>query len=71
MEEERAMTQRRKTAKKSAEPQRPAREDRAGESPPRLEDRTRTELFEMARRLEIAAYTEMSKPELVEAIRRR
>jgi len=36
-----------------------------------LEDRTRTELFELAHRLEIVGYAEMSKPELIEAIRRR
>jgi hypothetical protein len=40
-------------------------------SEPRLEDRTRVELYEMAHRLEIAGATEMSKPELIEAIRRR
>ncbi len=38
---------------------------------PRLEDRTRVELYEMARRLDIAGSAEMSKTELVEAIRRR
>jgi len=37
----------------------------------RLEDRTRVELFELARRLDVAGYAEMSKAELVEAIRRR
>jgi len=39
--------------------------------PPRLEERTRTELFELAQRLGIAGFAEMSKTELVEAIRRR
>ena len=63
-----------KTAKKSDEtpsasrhPKREATE----ESPVRLEDRTRTELFELAQRLGIAGFAEMSKTELVEAIRRR
>jgi hypothetical protein len=37
----------------------------------RLEDRTRVELFETAQRLGIAGYAEMTKGELVEAIRRR
>ena len=37
----------------------------------RLENRTREELFELARRLEIPGHTEMDKAELVEAIRRR
>jgi len=39
--------------------------------PPRLEERTQTELFELAQRLGIAGFAEMSKAELVEAIRRR
>ena len=63
-----------KMAKKSHEtpstsrhPKREATE----ESPVRLEDRTRTELFELAHRLEIVGYAEMSKADLVEAIRRR
>jgi hypothetical protein len=37
----------------------------------RLEDRTRVELFELARRLDVPGYADMSKAELVEAIRRR
>jgi uncharacterized protein with von Willebrand factor type A (vWA) domain len=37
----------------------------------RLEERTRVELFELARRLDVAGYADMSKAELVEAIRRR
>jgi hypothetical protein len=36
-----------------------------------LEERTRTELFALAQRLEIPGHAEMSKAELVEAIRRR
>jgi len=41
------------------------------QSEPRLEERTRLELHEMAHRLDIAGASEMSKPELIEAIRRR
>lgn len=37
----------------------------------RLEDRPRTELYALAQRLEIAGCADMSKPELIEAIRRR
>jgi len=54
--------------RRSAE-RRPAREEPAG--PGRLEDRTRLELYELARKLGIAGRSEMSRAELVEAIRRR
>lgn len=37
----------------------------------RLEDRTREELYELAQRLEIAGHAELSRSELIEAIRRR
>lgn len=37
----------------------------------RLEDRTRTELYQLARELGIAGRDEMSRAELIEAIRRR
>lgn len=37
----------------------------------RLEDRTRVELYELARRLDVPGYADMSKAELVEALRRR
>ena len=59
------MTKQRRNADSARMPRRDER------STKRLEDRTRTELFEMARRLEIAGFADMSKPELVEAIRRR
>jgi hypothetical protein len=48
------------------------RAQKRGETvPPPLEERTRTELFELAQRLEIPGHAAMSKAELVEAIRRR
>lgn len=37
----------------------------------RLEDRTREDLYQLAQRLEIAGHAELSKSELIEAIRRR
>lgn len=37
----------------------------------RLEDRTREELYQLAQRLEIAGHAELSRQELIEAIRRR
>jgi hypothetical protein len=43
----------------------------ASERKARLEERTREELFELARQLEIPGHAEMSKAELIEAIRRR
>lgn len=49
--------------------------ERKGKSPeqqhPRLEERTREELYELAGELGIAGRTDMSKSELIEAIRRR
>lgn len=63
------MTERRKAGKTAAsEKPRKAADSKAG---PRLEDRTRLELYEMAHRLEIAGSADMTKAELVEAIRRR
>ena len=44
---------------------------RQAEAPPRLEDRTREDLYALARDLEIPGFVEMSKAELIEAIRRR
>jgi hypothetical protein len=40
-------------------------------TPPPLEERTRLELFELATELGIAGRGDMSKSELIEAIRRR
>lgn len=59
-------------AEKGARAQRAAgaRARAAGETA-RLEERTREELYELARRLDIAGRSDMSKAELVEAIRRR
>jgi hypothetical protein len=37
----------------------------------RLEERPQVELYELAQKLEIAGYSEMSRQELIEAIRRR
>lgn len=37
----------------------------------RLEERPPAELYELARRLEVPGYAELTKAELVEAIRRR
>jgi hypothetical protein len=48
-----------------------AASDRTKEQSGALEDRTRTELFELAKGLEIVGYADMSRPELIEAIRRR
>lgn len=39
--------------------------------PPRLEERTRSELYELAGQLGIAGRSEMTRLELIEAIRRR
>ena len=39
--------------------------------PVRLEERTREELYELARELGIPGFGEMSKTDLIEAIRRR
>jgi hypothetical protein len=39
--------------------------------PPRLEERTRSELYELAGELGIAGRSEMTRLELIEAIRRR
>ena len=61
------MTQR-STPSSHSDPRRPTRSEAV---PPPLEERTRTELFELAQRLEIPGHAEMSKAELVEAIRRR
>jgi hypothetical protein len=63
---------------RSESPQAPGRAPR-GESesgkrpatPPPLEERTRLELFELATELGIAGRGDMSKSELIEAIRRR
>lgn len=41
------------------------------EAPPRLEERTTEELYALAAKLRIAGHTEMSRSELIEAIRRR
>jgi hypothetical protein len=68
-DEETAMPQQRKTRKTTAHDE--PRKRPGSEAEPRLEDRTRVELFEMAHRLAIAGAAEMSKAELVEAIRRR
>lgn len=59
-------TKQRSTAKSPRREAKPEAGDVA-----RLEERTRVELFELARRLDVAGYAEMSKAELVEAIRRR
>ena len=42
-----------------------------GAASARLEDRPQVELYELAQKLEIAGYAEMSRPELIEALRRR
>lgn len=52
------------------------RKDEAGpktraKPPPPLEQRTRVDLYELARELGIAGRDEMTKSELIEAIRRR
>jgi hypothetical protein len=44
---------------------------RTGADPQRLEERTRLELYELAKELGIAGRGDMTKSELVEAIRRR
>jgi hypothetical protein len=51
------------------EERRPPREEATSRA--RLEDRTRVELYELARKLGIAGRSEMSRAELLEAIRRR
>jgi hypothetical protein len=48
-----------------------ARSKGGEESLVRLEERTRVELYELARELGIAGRDEMTKSELIEAIRRR
>lgn len=67
------MTQQRKARKSAASTR--ARQTPTGgteeQDGPRLEDRPRMELYEIAKRLEVPGCTEMSKPELIEAIRRR
>jgi hypothetical protein len=66
------MADRRKTMKTDdTQRERRGAADHVEASGARLEDRTRTELFELAHRLDIAGYADMSKSELVEAIRRR
>lgn len=52
---------------------RPERRQEAGGqgSAPPLEERTRLELYELASQLGIAGRSDMSKSELIEAIRRR
>lgn len=47
---------------------RPARDVAGGV---RLEDRPQVELYELAQQLGIAGYAELSRPELIEALRRR
>lgn len=49
----------------------PRKQASEASEPARLEDRTRTELYELARELGIAGRDEMSRAELIEAIRRR
>ena len=58
-------------SKEATTPSGPPRAKRSEAATPPLEERTRTELFELAQRLDIPGYAEMSKSELVEAIRRR
>lgn len=43
----------------------------AGQGSVRLEDRPQVELFALAQQLGIGGFAEMSRPELIEAIRRR
>jgi hypothetical protein len=61
-------TPREPSGRKKGKPREQAHE--AG-APARLEERTQTELYELARELGIAGRDEMSRAELIEAIRRR
>jgi hypothetical protein len=49
----------------------PRPQERAAAGEARLEDRTREDLYALARDLGIPGFSEMSKAELIEAIRRR
>ena len=63
--------QRPKAASKHGEGRHGAGQPQVGGSDQRLEERSRAELYALAQQLDIPGHAEMSKAELVEAIRRR